>query len=308
MSAKKDRHRGDPACLPSRGKDRVQASRLGSNHLADIAKELQQEALKAGDPVPHEEEIRRVAEALSQYTAPEPARAGTALLSAALARELACEPFWVYSPAQVARIILLQLRFFPALFWLVAPVLLLGGLLATPYFRPGEINLMVASVPWLGSLGTLFGLGRSKGAWGELETLAPMPPALLALARTLACLSIATLASLSVTVLAFFLGREQHLWSFTVSWLAPLLLSAALALLLSLACGMRRSLAATAVIWGTQTLYHKGLGPFAFLSLPGDPFWAASKGLAFCCAAACLGLACIFLKRGHPEREGQTWP
>ncbi len=275
---------------------------LTVTNIAGIAGEIRDEALNVGDLVPEDREVQMLAGMLSRYTVPEPSRAETAKLSAAL---LGRSWFCSYSPAHLARVIAVQLRFFPSTFWLGTLVIILGGMLATPYFRPGEIHLMVAAVPWLGSLGTLFGLGRSQGSWGELEKVAPVPPALLALGRTFACLGIATLSALVATAFAFSQGRETGLLSFILTWLAPLLLSAGLALIISLVYGPRRALAATAIIWALQTLFQKGLGPIAFLSLPGDPLWAVSKGLALLCAVACLAGAYIYLKRKPREGAAQ---
>lgn len=271
--------------------------------VKEIAGEIQDGARLVGAEPPSEKEIEHFAQLLSLYSAPEITGSATERFLADLLPALSPDKSSAHSLSWISKVIVMQIRFFPLTFWLGAAFFVLLGLLITPHFRPGEINLMIAVIPWLGSLSIFFGLGQSRGTWGELESFTPLPAHLLAMGRTFAALGADMLVALAATGLAVFWGLDTSIWEFTVSWLVPLLLSTSLAFLLVLLFGTQKALAMSTIFWGIQVIAHQRMGIFSFLSFPGDPFWAINKSLGLLFAGFCLAAAYFYLKSPYYQEQ-----
>lgn len=202
----------------------------------------------------------------------------------------------------VVAAVLAQIKFYPAYVWLVAGALLFLGAAATAFFAPYQIHLLVALVPWIGSLITFYGIHQTKSVWADLEACCPISPEVLVLGRWLAAVILDILVATAVSAATVQLGWEASLGQLLWGWLAPLMFSSALALFLTLKMGMPQALVALTSFWALEVLAREHLGPFNLLAVPGQSPGLLSQASALALAAVLVAGSLRTLKyvRGNP--------
>lgn len=245
---------------------------------------------------------------LRAYTAPDPTPGQTQALIQVLATEMKAQALpldtdlgsdsepaprlhgtvpssWGIGLRDVVAAVLAQIKFYPGYVWLVASALLFLGAAATAFFAPYQIHLLVALVPWIGSLITFYGIRQTRSVWADLEACCPISPEVLVLGRWLAAVILDTLVATAISTAAVQLGWEASLGRLIWGWLAPLVFSSALALFLTLRMGMPQALTAVTSFWALEVVAREHLGPFYLLAGPEQPLGMPSHALALALAA-----------------------
>lgn len=252
----------------------------------------------------HESDIADIAAYLDAYTAPEPPAGSTAALVSAVEKEmdrlygraavliakhrLSISDIWYALKAQI--------HFYPIYIWAAALVILLAGSSITRNMPGAEADFMVAMVPWLGSGLTLYGLYQRRGVWGDLERISPVSAEVAVLGRWLAAICLDAAAAIIASAVSVAAGWEDSFAMLTLSWLIPLLLSAALALALTLRFGIATAFGASTALWAAQLVLKEELGPLYLLGRPDTVFWAASRWIGLA-AASVLALWSVAMLR-----------
>jgi hypothetical protein len=251
-----------------------------------------------------ESEAAYIKDCLNAYTAPGLPEGSTADLAAAIDQhmdELYNVPHRRVSIGDILSAAAAQMRFYNAYIWIAALVILLAGAVWTYNTGTASVNIMVAIVPWLGSTLTLYAMYQRRGVWGELERISTVSSEVAVMGRWVIAIGLDAAAALAATLLSVGMGWESSFAALTLSWLIPLLVSAALSLAVTLRFGISAALIASIAVWSVQLAAGQRLKAFYLIASPGDAYWAASRWVGLVLAAALTAWACFMLRRTDRE-------
>lgn len=249
-------------------------------------------------------EAAYIKDCLNAYTAPGLPEGSTANLAAAIGQhmdELYNVPHRRVSIGDILSAAAAQMRFYNAYIWIAALVILLAGAVWTYDTGTASVNIMVAMVPWLGSGLTLYAMYQRRGVWGELERISTVSSEVAVMGRWVIAIGLDAAAALAATLLSVGMGWESSFAALTLSWLIPLLVSAALSLAVTLRFGISAALIASIAVWSVQLAAGQRLKAFYLIASPGDSYWAASRWVGLVLAAALTAWACFMLRRADRE-------
>lgn len=249
-------------------------------------------------------EAAYIKDCLNAYTAPGLPEGSTANLAAAIGQhmdELYNVPHRRVGIGDILSAAAAQMRFYNAYIWIAALVILLAGAIWTYNTGTASVNIMVAMVPWLGSTLTLYAMYQRRGVWGELERISTVSSEVAVMGRWVIAIGLDAAAALAATLLSVGMGWESSFAALTLSWLIPLLVSAALSLAVTLRFGISAALIASIAVWSVQLAAGQRLKAFYLIASPGDAYWAASRWVGLVLAAALTAWACFMLRRTDRE-------
>ena len=252
-----------------------------------------------------ESEAAYIKDCLNAYTAPGLPEGSTANLAAAIGQhmdELYNVPHRRVSIGDILSAAAAQMRFYNVYIWIAALVVLLVGA-AWTYDTADiiNVNIMVAMVPWLGSALTLYAMYQRRGVWGELERISTVSSEVAVMGRWVIAIGLDAAAALVATLLSVGMGWESSFAALTLSWLIPLLVSAALSLAVTLRFGISAALITSITMWSVQLAVGPRLKAFYLIASPGDSYWAASRWVGLILAAALTAWSCFMLRRADRE-------
>ncbi|MBZ4664839.1 hypothetical protein [Mahella sp.] len=258
-----------------------------------------------------DDDMDSIKELLNSYTAPEPTYESTRALAATLENEMDRLYGLKAKPSarrgiginDLLRALAMQMHFYPIYVWLAATVILLSGTILTASMVSIKVNIMIALVPWLGSLLTLYGASINRGVWGELQAISPISTEVAILGRWLAATVINAAAATLVSGISVLAGWEDSFIMLALSWLIPLLLSTALALALTLRFGIGTAFGASVLLWAIELTAGNRLGPVNFIGQPGSYAWVSSRWIGTAVSAA-LMIWVWFMLRNTRYRNG----
>jgi hypothetical protein len=251
-----------------------------------------------------ESEAAYIKDCLNAYTAPGLPEGSTADLAAAIDQhmdELYNVPHRRVSIGDILSAAAAQMRFYNAYIWIAALVILLAGAIWTYNTGTASVNIMVAMVPWLGSTLTLYAMYQRRGVWGELERISTVSSEVAVMGRWVIAIGLDAAAALAATLLSVGMGWESSFAALTLSWLIPLLVSAALSLAVTLRFSISAALIASIAAWSVQLAAGQRLKAFYLIASPGDSYWAASRWVGLVLAAALTAWSCFMLRRADRE-------
>lgn len=251
-----------------------------------------------------ESEAAYIKDCLNAYTAPGLPEGSTANLAAAIGQhmdELYNVPHRRVGIGDILSAAAAQMRFYNAYIWIAALVILLAGAIWTYNTGTASVNIMVAMVPWLGSTLTLYAMYQRRGVWGELERISTVSSEVAVMGRWVIAIGLDAAAALAATLLSVGMGWESSFAALTLSWLIPLLVSAALSLAVTLRFSISAALIASIAAWSVQLAAGQRLKAFYLIASPGDSYWAASRWVGLVLAAALTAWSCFMLRRADRE-------
>ncbi|AEE97778.1 hypothetical protein Mahau_2639 [Mahella australiensis 50-1 BON] len=253
----------------------------------------------------NKDEAAYIKDCLNAYTAPGLPEGSTANLAAAIGQhmdELYGAPHKRVSIGDILSAAAAQMRFYNVYIWIAALVVLLVGAVWT--YDTADIinvNIMVAMVPWLGSGLTLYAMYQRRGVWGELERISTVSSEVAVMGRWVIAIGLDAAAALVATLLSVAMGWESSFAALTLSWLIPLLVSAALSLAVTLRFGISAALITSIMMWSVQLAVGPHLKAFYLIASPGDAYWTASRWIGLILAAALTAWSCFMLRRADRE-------
>ncbi len=265
-----------------------------------MTKEIWQEISSENAGKLKPDELEKTLKTLALFTIPTPSREDTAALIHKLTPNIKPEksrrfrdrvPDFSENPVvNLLKLVTPQINIFEKSFWLATFILMIVGVLASP-FSPDRVSSLVFVAPLLAAMGTCYAFRGVGDGTNDLERTCPVNQVSLVLARLLLVVSYDIFLGLVASLMLWQWQPGLALGQMIFSWLAPLLFLTGLALILTIRLGALPGSGLTLFVWIAQVILFETQGKNYLFSLPGSLHWIEAK-----IALAVLGI--IFVMYG----------
>jgi len=193
-------------------------------------------------------------------------------------------------PSAVLRAALAQTGVFRLWFWLASVATVAAGLIFLVLSGVDSAACLATLTPLLTAFGVSHAFRAANTEIWEMEMACPVNPVHMALGRLLTVVAYDIVLGVGASLVVWWGRPPLVLTSLILTWLAPLLITAALTFYLCLHPRLNSPAAAalTAGFWAVQVLMRKAGTALSLFARPGDEGWVAIQLLNL--AVACLVL------------------
>lgn len=188
---------------------------------------------------------------------------------------LKAEPdaFWL----RVAHTLGSQVQLFSRMFWIVSALMIGIGAIFMFHLPFDDLNVFVFIISLVSALSVFYALRSHGTPMGRLEATFPVSPVEMAMGRLSIILLYNIAFGLLISIALARFGLTGPLLAFIVSWLVPVCLCIALALVAIIQFGLKLGAVLLIAVWGIQLMMRDILGPFYFMSDQGYEYWGVSR-------------------------------